>query len=185
MIDRCLAVLRGGGVILYPTDTIWGLGCDARAGSAVTRIDSIKGRAGGRAYLSLVGEVSTLEGYVGRLPVGLLSFLSVSERPVSVVYDLQGGVDLSSSDGTYCFRLPRDRFSLTLARCFGGPIVSTSANASGAAYADIGAGGVDAQRLAHVVDYAVPFEYGRSCGTVSSAIYRYEGGWGRLSLLRG
>ena len=87
-IERALAVLRGGGVILYPTDTVWGIGCDATSSEAVRKVFEIKHRPESKALISLVGSEEMLERAIGReVPESVADFIRKAPRPVTVVYD--------------------------------------------------------------------------------------------------
>lgn len=131
-IARAVEVLRRGGVIAYPTDTVWGLGCDASCGPAVKRIYEIKRRADSKAMITLVGDMKMLSRVVGEVPDDIIPLLE-GERPTSVVYPRTRGLcaDLLALDSSAGVRVTREEFSRKLCRDFGGPIVSTSANLSG------------------------------------------------------
>lgn len=129
-------VLRKGGVILYPTDTVWGLGCDATNSEAVKRIFEIKKRADAKALITLVGSVAQLERTVDDIPEVAYQLIEFSEKPMTIVYDspLPGAriaPELLAADGTLGVRLTREAFSAELCTCFRKPLVSTSANISG------------------------------------------------------
>jgi len=132
-IRECLTVLRNGGVILYPTDTIWGLGCDAANPAAVEKIFNIKSRASGKSLLILVDGEAMLERYVTEVPEIAWELTGVSDNPLTIIYP--GGKNLApgvcSEDGSIGIRICRDEFCQELIRRFRKPIVSTSANASG------------------------------------------------------
>lgn len=123
-------------MILYPTDTVWGIGCDARCGKAVERIFRIKQRADSKAMIVLVGDLGQLERTVNEVPEVAYDLIEFSERPLTIVYD---GVSpasgiapgLCAADGTIAVRLTRERFSAALCKALGAPLVSTSANISG------------------------------------------------------
>ncbi len=132
-IKKALAVLRNGGVILYPTDTVWGLGCDATNSDAVDRIYKIKERCDNKAMLSLVPSVAMLERCVGELPEIAEQLIDVAVRPLTIVYDNVKGLasNLIAADGSAGIRLTSELFSKELCSRFGRPVVSTSANKSG------------------------------------------------------
>ena len=132
-ISNALKVLRAGGVILYPTDTIWGLGCDATNARAVSRIYDIKQRADSKSLIILVNSISMLERYVDNPPEVALQLAELSNKPLTIVYDrgrsLAEGV--ASADGSVGVRICSDPFCDELITAFRRPLVSTSANISG------------------------------------------------------
>ncbi len=132
-IRNALKVLRAGGVILYPTDTIWGLGCDATNARAVSRIYDIKKRADSKSLIILVNSISMLERYVDNPPDVALQLAELTNKPLTIVYDrgrsLAEGV--ASADGSVGVRICSDPFCDELITAFRRPLVSTSANISG------------------------------------------------------
>lgn len=132
-IRNALKVLREGGVILYPTDTIWGLGCDATNADAVRKIYAIKKRGDSKSLIVLVNSVAMLTRYVDNPPEVALQMAEWSEKPLTVVYDkgrsLAEGV--ASSDGSVGVRICSEPFCDELLNAFRKPIISTSANISG------------------------------------------------------
>ena len=130
---EAVKVLRSGGVILYPTDTVWGLGCDATNAQAVRRIYEIKQRAENKSLIILVNSVPMLERYVDNPPEVALQMAELSERPMTVIYDrgrsLAEGV--ASADGSVGVRVCSDPFCDALITGLRKPLVSTSANISG------------------------------------------------------
>ncbi len=133
-IDAAVKTLRRGGIILYPTDTVWGIGCDASNSEAVKRIFEIKKRADSKALITLVADTKMLSRTVGLVPDAAQQLLEISDRPVTIVYDHGYGVadELLASDGSIAVRVTAEEFSCLLCRRFGHPLVSTSANISGA-----------------------------------------------------
>jgi L-threonylcarbamoyladenylate synthase len=131
--DEILNVLRQGGVILYPTDTIWGLGCDATNEAAVQKINTIKNRNNKEGYVLLVDSVETLRLFVDHVHPRIETLLHYHERPVTVIYE--EGIGLAPSvmgkDKSVAVRIVRDAFCRELIRQLGKPIVSTSANKTG------------------------------------------------------
>lgn len=126
-------VLRAGGVILYPTDTVWGLGCDARDSAAVRRVFDIKRRADSKALITLVDSPAMLDRVVDEVPEVAEQLIEAAVDPVTIVYDRGRGVapELLAPDGSIGVRLTREPFSAALCRGLGAPLVSTSANISG------------------------------------------------------
>ena len=132
-VDAAVAVLKRGGVILYPTDTVWGIGCDATNDDAVRRVYAIKQRDDSKAMLTLVSDLAMLERTVDGIPDVAYDLIEFSERPTTIVYDKGIGVSplLLGPDGTLGVRVAGESFCNALVRRFGRPIVSTSANISG------------------------------------------------------
>ena len=143
-VERAVATMRAGGVIAYPTDTVWGIGCDASCSEAVRRVFEIKRRADSKALITLVSDEQMLERYIShRVSDRCRDIVADSSRPVTVVYP--GGVnvarELLADDGSIGIRIVRNGFASDLCRVLGGAVVSTSANLSGsptpAVYAEI------------------------------------------------
>ena len=132
-ISAAIAALREGGVILYPTDTVWGLGCDATNSKAVKRIFDIKRRADSKALITLVGSEVALERTVENVPEVAWQLIEASVKPVTIVYDHGRGVapELLAEDGSIGVRLTQEAFSKALCNRLHKPLVSTSANISG------------------------------------------------------
>jgi L-threonylcarbamoyladenylate synthase len=132
-IKNALKVLRDGGVILYPTDTVWGLGCDATRAEAVRRIYDIKKRADSKSLIVLVNSVTMLSRYVDNPPDIALELAEMTEKPLTVVYDRGRGLaeGVTSDDGSVGVRICSDPFCDELLNAFRKPLVSTSANISG------------------------------------------------------
>ena len=132
-ILRAFEVLKNGGVILYPTDTVWGLGCDATNQSAVQKIFKIKTRAEGKSLIVLVNGAAMLERYIKYVPGIAYEITGVSDSPVTIIYpdgkNLAAGV--CSEDGSVGIRICNEVFCSELISRFRRPIVSTSANLSG------------------------------------------------------
>lgn len=132
-IKDSLITLRKGGIILFPTDTIWGLGCDATNPSAIEKIFRIKSRNESKSLLILVNGESMLERYVRDVPEIVYELTSVSDSPLTIIYP--EGINLAkgvcSGDGSVGIRICHDEFCNELISRFRKPIVSTSANFSG------------------------------------------------------
>jgi L-threonylcarbamoyladenylate synthase len=131
-IDQAVEVLRKGGIILYPTDTIWGLGCDATNEQAVERIFQIKKRSSSKALLILLDDLSKLTEYA-YVPSIAWELIKAANRPLTIIYPQAKNLakNLIAQDGSIGIRIVRDNFCKDLIRQFGKPIVSTSANISG------------------------------------------------------
>ena len=132
-IHKSEKYLRKGNVILYPTDTVWGIGCDATDGASVKRIFEIKNRAESKSLIILVDSIEMLKQYIDEIPEDVLKILIDSEKPTTIIYN--NPKDLAdntiASDNTVAIRIPQDKFCQELIKEFGKPIVSTSANISG------------------------------------------------------
>lgn len=130
---RAVEILRKGGVILYPTDTIWGIGCDARNSEAVRRVFAIKHRAEAKSLITLVSDLAMLEKVVEEVPEVVYDLLAVNVEPLTIVYDkgINVAPELLGEDGSIGVRLTAEEFSAGLCRRANMPIVSTSANISG------------------------------------------------------
>lgn len=184
MIEQALEALRGGGTLLYPTDTIWGIGCDATNAAAVERIYAIKERDHSKSMLILVSEAMLS----AELPEGVRTLLLGDGRPTTVVVPA-GYVDaalpdnLLAADGTVGVRVPRMGFCQALLSRFGRPVVSTSANFSGKpspqGYADI------EEALMRRVDFCLPdAPQFRHPATGASRILKVEAD-GTVAVIRG
>ena len=132
-IKSALEVLQTGGVILYPTDTVWGLGCDAGNEEAVKRIYDIKKRIDSKTMLVLMENAALLERYVSEVPEIAYDLIELTEKPLTIVYDGAKNLarNLVADDGSIGIRITTEVFTSDLIRRFKRPIVSTSANLSG------------------------------------------------------
>jgi len=132
-IKKIVEVLRAGGVILYPTDTVWGLGCDATNENAVKRIFEIKKRADAKAMLVLIDNPAKLQSYVEEVPDMAWDLIELSEKPLTIIYPQAKNLapNLVAEDKTIGIRVTKETFSRNLCAQFRKPIVSTSANISG------------------------------------------------------
>ncbi len=182
-INKAVEVLRRGGVILYPTDTIWGIGCDATNSEAVKRVFEIKKRSDAKALITLVDSVAALERVVEEVPDVAYQLIDVAVEPLTIVYDHGVGVapELLAEDGSVGVRVTGEAFSQALCRAFRRPLVSTSANISGepapACFDDI------SEDLRSAVDYVC--ETGRVAphGAKASAVIKISSG-GLFKILR-
>ncbi len=133
-INKTLAVLESGGIILYPTDTIWGIGCDATDAAAVRRIYEAKERDDAKSLIILLAEAKDIFRYVANPHPDIVSMILAFERPTTVIYEQAIGLpdNLVNKDGTIAIRVTRDPFCKSLIKRLKKPLVSTSANISGA-----------------------------------------------------
>ncbi len=131
-IELCLQALRGGGIILYPTDTVWGIGCDATNDKAIERIYKLKKRTDSKAMIVLVAEQRDVTQYVANPDTKVFDYLETVVKPTTVIY--KGAIGLAENavgkDGSIAIRICQDEFCRNLLKRFRRPLVSTSANIS-------------------------------------------------------
>lgn len=134
-IEKALNVLKNGGVILYPTDTIWGLGCDATNEAAVAKINAIKGRPEDKSFIVLLDTDNKLQSYISEIPEVAYDLIEYAENPLTIVFS--GAKNLAknviNADGSVGIRIVKHEFCQQLIQRFRKPITSTSANLSGQA----------------------------------------------------
>lgn len=132
-IQNTLQVLRKGGSILYPTDTVWGIGCDAKSKDAVAKLFKIKERAEYKSMVVLVCDEKMLNRYVKEVPAIAWELIEAAEEPLTIIYPEGRGLanNILAADGSVGIRLVKDEFCKNLIHKFGKPIVSSSANISG------------------------------------------------------
>ena len=132
-IESCLAELVKGGLILYPTDTVWGIGCDATNAEAVEKIYNLKKRADGKSMIVLLAEENEIPKYITQPNPKIFDYIKGVHKPTTFIYE--GGIHLAKNmvqaDGTIAIRITNDPFCKQLIKRFGKPLVSTSANISG------------------------------------------------------
>ena len=132
-IKKAVEVMRKGGVILYPTDTVWGIGCDATNAEAVAKVYAIKKRDDSKALICLVDSDVRLQRYIRNAPEVAWQVMELATKPTTVIFD--NAVNLASNlvaeDGSIAMRITQEPFSKELCYRFQKPIVSTSANISG------------------------------------------------------
>ena len=134
-IKNALAVLHKGGSILYPTDTVWGIGCDARNKEAVNKLFKLKERALYKSVVVLVCDEKMINRYVKQVPAIAWDLIETTEEPLTIIYP-DGRMlaeNVINADGSVGIRIVKDEFCRNLIHKFGKPIVSTSANVSGEA----------------------------------------------------
>jgi L-threonylcarbamoyladenylate synthase len=132
-IEACLRVLESGGLILYPTDTIWGIGCDATSEAAVEKIFTLKKRIETKALIVLIADERSLLQYVASPHIEVFDYIQGVSKPTTIIYENAIGlaVNLLAEDGSVGIRICADEFCKHLIKRFRKPIVSTSANVSG------------------------------------------------------
>ncbi len=171
-INDIVTVLQNGGVILYPTDTIWGLGCDATNPEAVARIFAIKQRAANKSMIVLLPDEKSVLQYVADPPPDIIDMLRSFTVPTTVVYENGIGfaANVPAADGSIGIRVTADPFCRTLLKRFKKPLVSTSANISGhqspRTFAEI------AEAVKGMVDYVVRYRQDDNRPAAPSAIVR-------------
>ena len=171
-MQKALVVLRGGGIILYPTDTVWGIGCDATDPAAVAKVYEIKKRADSKSLVLLASDMDMICRYVKEIPEMAVQLVEVNDKPMTIIYPgavagpapaADGALPKAdrhclafntvAEDGTVGIRVPMMDFCQQLVAKFGRPIVSTSANISGEPtpkkYAEI------SEEIRNAVDYIV------------------------------
>lgn len=181
-MEKLLETLKSGGIILYPTDTIWGIGCDATDDEAVMRIFELKNRDQNKPLIILVESEKRLQDLV-EVPAVAWDIMDLSEKPITIVYDAPKGIskNLLAEDGSIGIRLVKDEFCKRLISKLNKPIVSTSANFSGEkspkSFADI------SQKLINEVDAVAEDQINRVSKWEASSIIRV---WndGKIKVIR-
>lgn len=171
-IQNAVEVLKNGGVILYPTDTIWGLGCDATNPQAVDKIFKIKKRRESKSFIVLIDEFKHLRNYIQKVPDIAYDLLKSIENPLTVIYSDAKNLaqNAVAQDSTIAIRIPKNNFCKDLIKAFGKPITSTSANISGqvapVSYQQI------AEEVLQQADYAVKYKQNEFIVAKPSTIIR-------------
>ena len=176
-VDEAVRVLRAGGVILYPTDTVWGLGCDATNAEAVARIYALKRSENKKSMLVLCASADMVARYVNRAPGIAYEVMELATSPLTAILPGAAGVaaNLIPEEGTLGVRIPDHEFCRRMLRAFGRPVVSTSAKVSGEA-TPAGLAEV-AQEIVDGADFVVnPVFEGKPTRKASSIIAFGEGG---------
>ena len=134
-IQKPIEVLKGGGIILYPTDTIWGIGCDATNEEACKRIHELKNRPDDKSFIILVDGFAMLERYIPEFNEVCYDLADLAVKPLTIIYPKAKGLahSILANDGSIGIRITTDPICLKLIRSIRKPIVSTSANISGEA----------------------------------------------------
>ena len=182
-IQKACEVMNKGGVILYPTDTIWGIGCDATNEEAVKRVYEIKKRADSKAMLVLVDNAVKVDFYVNQAPEVAFDLIELATKPLTIIYDDAKNLapNLIAEDGSIGIRVTSEEFSNQLCFRFRKAIVSTSANVSGepspASFADI------SEEIKQAVDYIVQSRQDEKTSSKSSSIIKLGKG-GQVKVIR-
>lgn len=182
-IKKACEVLLKGGIILYPTDTIWGIGCDATNENAVRKVYEIKQRTDSKSMLILLDSTAKLDYYVSECPDIALDIIELSNKPITIIYSNAKNVapNLIAADGSIGVRITQEKFSKELCRRFKKPIVSTSANISGTSspthFSEID------PVILNAVDYVVNYRKGDLTPAKPSSIIKLEQG-GVVKIIR-
>ena len=175
-IEKALDVLRRGGLILYPTDTIWGIGCDATNREAVERIYELKKRPGTKSMIVLLADEKDLFKYVSSPEPEIVDYISSAAKPVSIIFQGVLGLaeNLYAPDGSAAIRVVKEDFCRHLIRRFKKPVVSTSANKSGeespGCFSEIG------EEIKSGVDYIVHYRRTDESRSAPSSVIKYNRG---------
>lgn len=181
-IAKTINVLKKQGVILYPTDTVWGIGCDATNITAVSKIYKIKQREESKSLVVLVSDIKMLKKYITSISLEILKILKEVQKPTTIIYKNPKGLanNVVALNHTIAIRIPKNNFCIQLIKEFGKPIVSTSANISGEPtptnFSEIKAS------ILHNVDYVVNSQHEKTTKK-SSTILKIEDD-GQITVIR-
>lgn len=183
VIDQTISILQSGGVILFPADTIWGIGCDARNESAIRKVYDIKERSQQKPLIVLVCELDQLYAVAASVHPRVDTLLHYHDRPLTVIYPStrQEFRHLAARDGSIGIRMIKTGFCHELISKYGHPLVSTSANLSGESY-PTNFGSVSSSIISKV-DFALPAFTEKDITGTPSVIARYDEN-GELDFLR-
>lgn len=182
-ISKAVTILKNGGIILYPTDTIWGIGCDATNAAAVKKIYALKRREETKSMLVLVEHADRIARHVKDVPEVALQLIEVADKPMTIIYP--GAINLASNlvgqDQTIGIRIVEDEFCQKLIARLNRPLVSTSANVSGepspAIFAEI------SEEIKNGVDYMVNWRQDDTTKAAPSSIIKV-GMRGEIEIIR-
>ncbi len=176
-IVNAVTTLNKGGIIVYPTDTIWGIGCDATNEKAVNKIYKIKLRAHSKSMIILVDSVEKLYNHLDHVPEIAVNLMKQVQTPLTIIYPSARNIakNVSASDGTVAIRIVNDQFCKDLCLAFNKPLVSTSANISGfnfpMVFRDI------EQKILDQADYVVHYGRNEIRQIKPSTIIRLKNDW--------
>lgn len=178
----CIQTLKRGGLILYPTDTVWGIGCDASNADAIDKLFALKQRATSKSMICLVHDFKMLQQYVEEIPEMAYDILKYSDKPTTIVYPnaIRVAENVIAEDGSLGIRVVRDGFVGALIKKYKKPIVSTSANISGKTTPESFAKIEEIIKLS--VDFIVP-QYLEEKNTKPSTVIKLEMD-GKVQILR-
>lgn len=182
-LRQAVQTLRKGGLILYPTDTVWGIGCDATNAEAVAKVFALKQRAEAKSMLVLVDSAIRAQNYVMKIPDVAFDMLEISDKPLTLILDnaVQLAPNLIADDGSVGIRVTSEKFSHDLCYRFGKAVVSTSANISGhpaaAIFSEI------EQEIIDGVDYVVRYRQTDTRKAKPSSIVKLKAD-GQVTIIR-
>ncbi len=182
-LRKAVTTIRKGGIILYPTDTVWGIGCDATNPEAVAKIFALKQRAEAKSMLVLVDSALRAQTYVADIPDVAYDMLDISDKPLTLILDGAKNLakNLVAEDGSIGIRVTNEKFSHDLCYRFSKPVVSTSANISGhpaaAIFSEI------EQEIKDGVDYIVKFRQDDTKKSKPSSIVKLKAD-GQVTIIR-
>ena len=181
-IEQCLQVLKLGGLILYPTDTVWGIGCDATNSKAVEKIFALKQRPDEKALIVLVADESAVLQYTAAPDLAVFDYLAGQSKTTTVIYDGAIGLaeNLTAKDGSIAIRICKEPFCKHLIKRFRKPIVSTSANLAGRPTAKIFSE-ID-QQIKSGIDYIVQYRQNDDTIATPSTVIKWNNG--KVEILR-
>ncbi len=181
-IEQCLKVLQEGGLILYPTDTVWGIGCDATNAKAVEKIYALKQRPDEKAMIVLLADEREILKYVAAPDLSVFDYLETTLKPTTVIYDGAIGFadNLIGEDGTIAIRICKEEFCRNLIKRFRKPIVSTSANIAGNPTPKIFKE-ID-EKIKNNVDYGVTYRQNDEAIAQPSSVIKWNNG--KVQILR-
>lgn len=175
-IKKVVEILKAGGVVLYPTDTVWGIGCDATNAEAVKKVYDIKHRADSKSMLVLVDSADRIGLYVKDVPSMAYEIIEMTEKPLTIIYPDARNLapNLVAQDNSIGIRVTNETFSKKLCYRFQKPIVSTSANISGepaaAIFSEI------SEEIKNAVDYIVKYRQNDKKKSSPSGIIKFKSG---------
>lgn len=182
-IKKAIEILKSGGIILYPTDTIWGIGCDATNPSAVAKVYELKQRVDSKSMLVLIENPNLLKSYLDEVPEIAWDLIELADKPLTIIYPKAKNLapNLVAADGSIGIRVVKHTFCEALLRAYRKPIVSTSANISGEPFPS-NFGEIDLA-IIDGVDYIAPSIYEESMHQVPSGIIQLGLG-GQVKVIR-
>ena len=175
-IKKSLEVLKSGGLILYPTDTIWGIGCDATNAAAINKVYELKKRSDSKSLILLVENESRILSYVREVPEQAWTLIEFAEKPLTIIYEEAKNLpqEIIAADGSIAIRVTKDEYCKNLLGLFRKPLVSTSANISGdsapSSFKDI------SDEIKNGVDYIVNWRQNDNRPQTPSTILRLRKG---------
>lgn len=182
-IKEAIRVMQEGGLILYPTDTIWGIGCDATNPEAVQKVYDLKQRSDSKALIVMLDSEAKLNYYLEEVPELAYDLIEMADKPLTIIYDNARNIapNLLAEDGSLAIRISKEKFSKELCMRFRKAVVSTSANITGhhspASFDEID------DQIKNGVDYIVKFRQGETGKNKASSIIKL-GLYGEIKIIR-